>query len=81
MVHRADRLDALLAAFSERAGGIVVFLLWPSEGADAKRVIVAARKGSAAPTRLARGLVLHTNSGGYTEAAEAVLRHGAAVDI
>jgi len=81
VVHRADRLEALLAAFAVRAGGIVVFPLWPSDGADAKRVIVTARKGSATPTRLARGLVLHHASGGFTDEAEAILRHGTALDI
>jgi len=81
VVHRADRLDALLAVFAGRAGGIVVFPLWPSEGSDAKRVVVTARKGSATPTRVARGLVLHAADGAYTDEAEAVLRHGAALDI
>jgi len=81
LVHRADRLEALLAAFAGRAGGIVVFSLWPSAAADAKRVIVTARKGSAAPTRLARGLVLHEDGGAYTDEAEAALRHGAALEI
>jgi len=81
VVHRADRLDALVAVFAGRAGGIVVFPLWPSEGSDAKRVIVTARKGSATPTRVARGLVLHAADGAYTDEAEAVLRHGAALDI
>jgi tRNA1(Val) A37 N6-methylase TrmN6 len=80
-VHRADRLEALLAALSGRAGEIVLFPLWPKPGAAAKRVLVRARKGSAAPTRLAPGLVLHRAEGGYTEAADAVLRGGAALEL
>ncbi|MEE8275914.1 MAG: methyltransferase domain-containing protein [Alphaproteobacteria bacterium] len=78
LIHRADRLDAVLAALRGRAGGIVVFPLWPG-GPDAgqrpaKRVIVRALKGAAAPLRLAPGLVLHEAGGAFTPEAEAVLR-------
>ncbi len=76
-IHRADRLDHLLAQLSGRAGDIVVFPLWPGRDKPAKRVIVRARKASAAPTRLTQGLVLHEADGRYTAAADAVLRNGA----
>jgi tRNA1(Val) A37 N6-methylase TrmN6 len=78
-VHRADRLEQLLAQFAGRAGELVVFPLWAGPAKDAKRVLVRARKGVATPTRLAPGLVLHDADGRYTEAAESVLRHGAAL--
>jgi tRNA1(Val) A37 N6-methylase TrmN6 len=55
----------------------VLFPLWLEAGRPAKRVLVRARKGVAAPARLAPGLVLHAQGGGFTEAAEAVLRGGA----
>jgi tRNA1(Val) A37 N6-methylase TrmN6 len=77
LIHRADRLDAILAELWGRAGEIVIFPLWPGAGKAAKRVIVRARKGVATPTRLAAGLVLHETDGRYTAAAEAVLRDGA----
>ncbi len=82
-VHRADRLDALLARLSPRAGAIVVFPLWPDAAGSrpAKRVIVQARKGLATPLRLARGLALHADGGGYTAQAEAILRDGAALKL
>ena len=73
-VHRADRLDVLLGHLTERAGGVVVFPLWPTAGRDAGRVLVRARKQTAAPARLAAGLVLHEADGRFTVAAEAVLR-------
>ncbi len=80
IVHRADRLDAILAALVGRAGAIVVFPLWPdASGKPAKRVILHARAGSKAPLRLAAGLVLHHPDGRFTDAAESVLRHGAAL--
>jgi tRNA1(Val) A37 N6-methylase TrmN6 len=82
VIHRADRLDALLAALHGKAGEIVVFPLWPmADGRAAKRVIVRARKGSAAPTRLAAGLVLHRADGRYGDATEAILREGAALEL
>ena len=80
-VHRADRLDALLAELMGRAGEIVIFPLWPSDEKPAKRVLLRARKGIAAPTRLARGLVLHEADGRYTAAADAVLREGQGIEV
>lgn len=74
VIHRADRLDALLAGLRGRAGDIRIFPLWPGGARPAKRVLVAARKAVAAPVTLAAGLVLHDAGGGFTTAAEAVLR-------
>lgn len=86
LIHRADRLDDILALLHGRAGGIIVFPLWPGADAsgalrDARRVIVHARKDVGTPTRLAGGLVLHRPDGGYTDAAERVLRDGAALPL
>jgi tRNA1(Val) A37 N6-methylase TrmN6 len=81
LIHRADRLDDLLAAFRGRAGGIVVFPLWPGGGKPAKRVILRAVKGSKAPLRLAAGLTLHRADGTFTPEAKAVLRDGVALSL
>ena len=81
MIHRADRLDEVLGCLSESTGGLVIFPLWPKQGQPAKRVIVQARKGIAAPLRLAPGLVLHEADGGYTPRARAILWDGAALDV
>ncbi len=80
-IHRADRLDDLLAALSGRAGEVVVFPLWPGADRPAKRVIVRARKDVATPLRLAPGLVLHRVDGSFTPAAQAVLREGEGLEI
>jgi tRNA1(Val) A37 N6-methylase TrmN6 len=82
LIHRADRLDHILAELRGRAGGVVVFPLWPDGGVKpAKRVLVQAIKGSAQPMRLAAGLVLHEANGRYTAAAEAILRHAQALEL
>lgn len=80
LVHRADRLDEILARLSPGAGEIVVFPLWPGRSAPAKRVIVRARKGVHTPLRLMPGLVLHGEGSKYAPEAEAVLR-GAALNF
>ena len=80
VVHRAERLGNILALLDGRAGEVMVLPLWPGRGKAAKRVLVRARKGSAAPLRLLPGLVLHGEGGGFTAEAEAVLRDGAALD-
>jgi len=80
-VHRADRIEALLAQLNGRAGEIVLFPLWAGPGKPAKRVLVRARKDIGTPTRLAPGLVLHEADGRYTRAAEALLRDGAALEL
>lgn len=81
LIHRADALDALLAALKPRFGGLHVFPLFPREDAPAGRVLVQGIKGSRAPLVLARGLVLHDAAGAYTRQAEAVLRGGEALAL
>jgi len=81
VIHRADRLDEILAAFRGGAGGIVVFPLWPKAGRPSKRVIVQARKASRAAMALVPGLVLHEADGHYTRQADAVLREAAGLAL
>ena len=80
-IHRADRLEHLLAQFAGRAGGIAVLPLWPGAGKPAKRVIVHARKDVATPTRLLPGLILHEADGRFTAEADAVLRDAKALPL
>ena len=81
LVHRADRLDDLLAALSGPAGDIAILPLWPdAEGIKpARRVLVSARKGVRSPLRLLPGLALHEAGGTYTEAAQQILRDGKSI--
>ncbi len=79
LIHRAERLGEILTALGGGLGELVIFPLWPGQGKPAKRVLVRGRKGSRAPLSLMRGLVLHEVDGGFSPAAEAVLRHGQAL--
>ena len=76
----AGRTPDLLAALTRGFGGVSVFPLWPRAGEPAKRVLVAATKDSRAAFSLRAGMALHEAAGGFTPAAEAILRHGAALD-
>lgn len=80
-IHRADRLDSLLAELSGRAGEIGVFPLWPGDDKPARRIIVRARRGIATPTRLFPGLILHGPDGRFTAAANAILRDAAPLEL
>lgn len=79
LVHRADRLDQILALLTARLGDMTVLPLWPGAGKPASRVLVQGRKESGGPLRLLPGIVLHGPDGRYTDAAEAVLRGGGAI--
>ncbi|QCK88251.1 methyltransferase [Phreatobacter aquaticus] len=79
MIHRADQPEALLSAMSGRFGGIQLTPIHPKPGAAAVRLIVTGTKGSRAPVSILPGLVLQDGEGKPTDAAEAVLRGGAAL--
>jgi tRNA1(Val) A37 N6-methylase TrmN6 len=81
LVHRADRLDHILAVLRVSFGGITVHPLWPKAGTPAKRVIILARKGVSSPTQLQVGTVLHQSDGAFTDAAQAILDGGSMAGI
>ncbi len=76
---RADRLGEALAVLPHR--GTLILPLWPREGAEAKRVIVQTVKSVRRPLALLPGLVLHDEDGGFTPAANAILRDGVALSL
>ena len=80
VVHRADRLDDILAALARGFGSAIVFPLYPKVGRDAGRVLVRAVRGGRAPLRIAPGMVLHTDGGDYTPQSDAILR-GSPLDL
>ena len=55
--------------------------LLPAPDRPAKLALVHGIKGGRSPLRLLAGLVLHAEGGGFTPAAEAILRDGAALKL
>jgi tRNA1(Val) A37 N6-methylase TrmN6 len=80
-IHRADRLDELLARIRLVAGDISVVPIWPGPGKEAKRVIVSARKGRRGPLRFCPGLTLHDDEGRYTRSTNQILYAGSALEF
>jgi len=86
VIHRAERLGAILSA-QEARGGITVLPLAAREGRTVGRVIVQTRKGGRQPLRLLFPLVLHAGSAhsgdgdDFTDRASAVLRGSVALDL
>ena len=75
----AARFDAGVAGLEAAGCGAMRLIpLWPRAGVAAKRVLLQGRKGRRGPARVEPGLVLHGAGQAYTDAAEAVLRGGAA---
>lgn len=76
LIHRADALDAVLAALSGRLGGVEIMPVFPKQGEKAVRLILRGRKGAKTPLALLPGLVLHGEDGGFTPRADALHRRG-----
>lgn len=76
LIHRADRLEDILAqASSAGFGGGEVHRILPRENAPPSRVILRLEKGSGLPAREGKTLALHKSDGRYTAEAEDILRH------
>jgi tRNA1(Val) A37 N6-methylase TrmN6 len=72
IIHRGDRLDEIADQLVRLGWGeLELKLLMP-----AQRVLVRAHRAAKPARRLAPSLVLHRPEGGYTDEAEAILRHG-----
>ncbi len=82
LVHRAEALELVLAAFARRFGALAVLPVHPRPAMPATRVIVQGRKGSRAPPSILPGLVLHEVDGpGFRPQVEEILRNGAAFEL
>jgi tRNA1(Val) A37 N6-methylase TrmN6 len=73
-------LEEVLAGLRRRAGGISLYPLYPRAGTPATRLLIQAVNGSRAPLRIHAGMVLHEADGAPTGEAEAILRHGRAIE-
>jgi tRNA1(Val) A37 N6-methylase TrmN6 len=81
IIHRADALPRLLPLMERRFGRLLLFPLFPREGEPASRIILHGIKGSRASFIIREGMVLHRPEGGFMPAANAILRHGARLEL
>ncbi len=80
MIVPASRLADMLDGYAQaRLGGVQLLPLWPRAGRAAKLMIGQGRLGARGPLRMCAGLALH-EGGGFSAAAERILREGAAFD-
>jgi tRNA1(Val) A37 N6-methylase TrmN6 len=76
----AARLPECLAALAAAGcGSPAVLPLWPKPQREAKLALLRGVKGGRGACRVLPGLTLHETDGGYTAAATAILRDGAAL--
>ena len=71
IIHRSDRLEEILRHLDRLGWGDVTVKRLP----PAARVLVRARRADRPTRRDAPPLTLHRPDGGYTDEAEAILRH------
>jgi tRNA1(Val) A37 N6-methylase TrmN6 len=81
LIWRADGLDEVLSALGSGFGAVTLLPIHPKPAAPAIRVLASATKGSRAPLALLPGFTLAEVGGKPSEAAEAVLRGGAALPL
>jgi len=76
LIHKADRLDDIIALLQRRLGKITIYPLYPKKGKPASRIIITAVKNSRTRISLMPGLILHQADGAPTREAEQILRLG-----
>ena len=74
IVHRADRLDTLLAELNGRFGATTVRPVHARKGEAASRVLVTGIRGSRSPLKVLPGIVLHNDAGEWAPFAEEILK-------
>jgi tRNA1(Val) A37 N6-methylase TrmN6 len=81
MIYRADRQDEILTRAARGFGEVKLLAVLPKSGAAAKRIILQLRKGGQASVRTCKSFILHQTGGGYTDEAEAALRHAKNIEF
>jgi FkbM family methyltransferase len=81
VIHKAEALAALLAAWEGRFGALKVLPIHPRRDAAAIRVIVHGIKGSRAPLGILPQLTLHGDDNGFRPEIDRILRQGAGLEM
>jgi tRNA1(Val) A37 N6-methylase TrmN6 len=79
LIWRADGLAEVLNALDGRFGSVRAMPVYPAPHKEAIRLLIAGRKGGAAPLAIRPGFILADDQGRQSAAAEAVLRHAAPI--
>ncbi len=79
MIHRAEKLDEILAVLERRFGGLRLRPIHPRTGQPASRILVTGKKGSRAPLVHSARPDPPRRQVGFRPEIEAILRHGAAL--
>lgn len=75
-IHKADALDEIIAACSNRFGALIIKPVHAFATKPAIRVLVRGIKGSRKPLSIAPPLILHSAPGQFTSDLNAILREG-----
>jgi tRNA1(Val) A37 N6-methylase TrmN6 len=81
LIHRADRMDEIVAEVKKYFGTVSILPLLPKEGTPAKRVLLRATKVTKTLIQHCCPIILHGTDGHFTEQAENTLRHAYAVEF
>lgn len=81
LIHKAEALPEILAAFEARFGGLIILPIHAREHEPAIRVLAQGIKGSRAPLTMNPPFVLHGNGNEFTVPAQQILRHGGALGM
>lgn len=81
LIYRTEKIGEVCACSQGRFGGLVVVPVHSRENEPAKRILVKMTKGSRAPLSIMPGLVMHNETGGSTENANALLNGEARVNF
>lgn len=81
LIHRAERLDEILATLMTKMGAIKIYPFWPDESKAAKLVLIQARKSVKTDCTLMPGMVLHQEDHSYTNAADAIFRGNQTIEL
>ncbi len=81
MIHKAEALTSVIGALAGRFGNLRVLPIYPRLGQPANRIIVQGTKGSRAPLTILPGFILHGDGNAFTPQAEAIFRHGGALEL
>lgn len=80
MINRAEAVDEILSVIRKgKLGNIKIVPIQSKENEDAKRVIIIAQKGSKTSTVIKRPIIVHDETGGYSNKTDNIFRNSASL--